>query len=517
MKRILLSAFAICIAVSSMAQTIQIDGVKGRKFKGVKSIRDGKGETISGYYTYYEVDKGEKGMRQFEFAIVDKGVTKVVNAQIALHKSAQINNTVFNGKFFLISFDDRKNKKIVFNILDLNGKIVKTRETPVEKKKNASSVVYPAENGAGFYVVQPIWEKGKHGYSLSKIDNQLAEVWRIEEVVPKGAQQIADLVNSEGKLVTWKEHGMGWKKLKPSILGYDANTGKNLFQYDGYDGTSTIMYNQIRISEDGSILAGGAYVDGEKYKTGNNTGIYMLKLNAAGKKELYTKVSNKEQIQEFLKTSSEGISLGKDKIFVEDLIIDGNDFVIVSEMFRKKPNISPYPAQKIRDLLTGKWVGDMSRTSDGKAPPKSTFEVMDFMLFKFNNKGELGEMKCIKKEEYNRITLYPPYHKYRGVTLAKEMAKLGWFDYDFCTTGKNGERIMVCKNNSEARKPQVFTYTMSGSYAQTKVNLKQEGKINLEEGKVTTFKVLRNSPGKIGVAYYQRKLKRITLNIETLF
>ena len=159
----------------------------------------------------------------------------------------------------------------------------------------------------------------------------------------------------------------------------------------------------------------------------------------------------------------------------------------------------------------------MSRTSDGKAQPKSTFEVMDFILFKFNNKGELGEMKCIKKEEYNRITLYPPYHKYRGVTLAKEMAKLGWFDYDFCTTGKNGERIMVCKNNSEARKPQVFTYTMSGSYAQTKVNLKQEGKINLEEGKVTTFKVLRNSPGKIGVAYYQRKLKRITLNIETLF
>ena len=121
MRKLFILGLLAILSTSIYAQSIQIDGVKGRRFTGVKPIIDSKDETVSGYYTYYMVDKGKKGMRTLEFAIIDKGVSDVVKTPIELHKYATLNNTVFNGKNFLISYDDRKNKQIVFNVIVNRG------------------------------------------------------------------------------------------------------------------------------------------------------------------------------------------------------------------------------------------------------------------------------------------------------------------------------------------------------------------------------------------------------------
>ena len=514
-KLFILSLLAI-LSTSIYAQSIQIDGVKGRRFTGVKPIIDSKDETVSGYYTYYMVDKGKKGMRTLEFAIIDKGVSDVVKTPIELHKYATLNNTVFNGKNFLISYDDRKNKQIVFNVIGTDGKLVKKRVEPAAKKRFASSVVYPAAKGSGFYIVTPIKEKKKNGFKLALVDNNLKEVWSFVEAVPKGITRIADLVNSEDRFVIWKEHGLGIKKLKPTIIAYDAKTGKKIFSREGYDGVSTIMYNQLRIDDKGNIIAGGAYVNGEKYRSVNNNGVYILKMSPTGKEILYTKVDRDEKIQSVLKATSKGAGIGsKDKIWVEDLILEGDEIIIVSEMFRK--NINPKPAlyQQPRDLISGKYLGNVGGTDDHKE--KVTFEIMDFILFKFDQSGDLAEIKPITKEKYAKITAWYPYANMWGMDLARELEKAGWFDYGFTTLDQNGKRLMVASNNAEARKPQVFTYNLDDGYAQTKLNMKQEGKIDLEKSRVGYFKAMRNSEGKIAVAYFQRKLKRITINIEDLY
>ncbi|MFB1003799.1 MAG: hypothetical protein QMC70_06655, partial [Bacteroidia bacterium] len=72
MKRLILG-MSLLITVTCFAQSIQIDDVKGRRFTGVKTILADDGETVSGYYTYYLVEKGSKGMRTLEFSIIDKG------------------------------------------------------------------------------------------------------------------------------------------------------------------------------------------------------------------------------------------------------------------------------------------------------------------------------------------------------------------------------------------------------------------------------------------------------------
>ena len=82
---------------------------------------------------------------------------------------------------------------------------------------------------------------------------------------------------------------------------YDAASGETIFARDGFDGESTILHNQIRIDDENNILIGGAYVDGEKYKSVNNTGIYLLKLTEDGEELFYTKVVTKMKSNLFLK------------------------------------------------------------------------------------------------------------------------------------------------------------------------------------------------------------------------
>ena len=202
----------------------------------------------------------------------------------------------------------------------------------------------------------------------------------------------------------------------------------------------------------------------------------------------------------------------KNKVFVEDVIVNDDNIIVISEMFRKNTNMTPKGIQQTRDLITGKFVG---WSDDSNDKVKYTFEIMDFVLFKFNKEGKLEEIKPISKEDYNKITCWNPYASMAGMDLAKALNRMGWFDYGFTEDDGNTE-VMVCKNNASPRKPEVFMYTLDKSYAQKKVNLKKQAKLDLDKGKVGYFDVLRNSNGKIAVAYYQPKLQKITIDLESL-
>ena len=518
--KLLLSAVALLIATATIAQSVTIENVKGTRFNGVKEIMSEDGNGVSGYYTYYITEKGDKGMRTLEFSIIDKGVTKVTKTEIELHRTSTLNNTVFNGKNFLVSYDDRKNKRIVFNVLDLNGNIIAENAIAAEKRRVASSVVYPGANGEGFYIVRPALVKNRvKGYYLEKIDNNLEVKWSVEDVTEKGYIGVATLVNNGNRVVTWREHGSGIKKIKPEIVCYDAASGNEVFRKDGFDGESTIMYNQIRIDENNNVILGGPYVDGEKYKVVNNTGVYLMQLTQEGEEQFYTKIVTKTDIQPILKRTSKGASLGsKDKLWIEDVVIDGDNIVVISEMFRKNLNMTPQVVQGPRDLITGKWIGTLGAQDQNGKVQKVTFEIMDYILFHFNKEGRILEIMPIAKEKYNKLTVYDPYVNLWGMQMAQVVDEAGWFDYQFATLDKDGNKIMVCSNNAEARKPQVFTYSITqGGTTQNEINLKQESKIDLDEGKVSYFGILQNEGPKIAVAYYQRKLKRITINIEDLY
>lgn len=515
MKNVIGALLLALLTMNVSAQFIEIDDVKASRFTGVETITSGDDGEIEGYCVYYSVDKGEKGQRIFEFAIMNKELSKVTKTQISIHKYAEINNTVFNGKFLLVSVDDTKNKQTLLYIINDKGEVVKEKSIAVDKKRLASSVVYPDNTGEGFYVIAPIDDKKLSGYSIAKVSNDLESLWKIDKVKKNGEFIVEDLISAKDRFITWETEMIG-SKVKPSVICYDAKTGDEIFSRSAYDGTSTMLYNELRIDDDNNVYAGGSYVKGEKVKSVNNDGIYIVKLDSDGKEVLYNKVSNKEKIQKVLKATSSSFSLGsKDKVLVEDLIVQGDEIIVVSEMFRKNTNMTPAMVQQTRDLITGKYVGNFNQ-SNGSASPKVVMDIKDFIFFKFDQKGDLKEIKPGMKDDNTKITCWYPYYGYSGLTLARELKKVGWFDYAFQTINDEGNMMIVCKDNASGTNPRIYTFDVTNGYIQKDLHLKQQAKLDLDKGKVGYFNALKNDDGKMVLVYYQRKLDKITLSLEAI-
>jgi hypothetical protein len=93
----------------------------------------------------------------------------------------------------------------------------------------------------------------------------------------------------------------------------------------------------------------------------------------------------------------------------------------------------------------------------------------------------------------------------------------GWFDYGF--TSKNpqdGKNILVCTDQSD-KKPDVYYYELDNQYRKRTINLKQRSKVMLDDdAKVSYFRVLRNEGEHVAVVYYQRKIKKASITLESL-
>lgn len=518
MNKITLFIFSVMFSTSIFAQTAQVENIKASRFSGIRTILSPEDESVVGYYTHYMASRDGKGLRTYEFSFIDNEISKVTKAEIQLHVRSSIKQTVFNGQYFYVSYDDYKNKENVSHLLDKNGKIVKTSKVPNEKNREPVHGVY-ASKGDGFYIVKHKRIKGtNYGYTVTKVDNNLKELWHVENVPEKGGKRVADIVSVEDRFVIWEQFSPKGRVFKPVILCYDAKTGKKIYSRDGYDGESTIMYNEIRFEDNGDVTFGGGYINGEKMKGANIGGVYLLRLDAKGKDVLYTKTDMKTEIQPVLKATNKGFSLGsKDKVLVEDIILEGDNIYVISEMFKKNILMVPNGIQKPRDIITGKYIGDISSYNPKEDGVRFTMEIMDYIIFKYNSKGKLEEIKTIPKTKHNKITVYPPYSGYYGMALARTLSAMGWFDYSFTGMDASGtKKVLVSKDNAHPRRPEVFMYTFDDKYTKNKINLKQESKIDLEKGNVSYFNVLRAKAGKIAVVYYQRKLRTMTMNLENI-
>lgn len=521
MKKYLL-LFALLLWKSvSYAQILEFNDISQRDFNGVFPIQDQK-ENIMGYYTYYEVEKSGKGMRLYEFSFTDKNLSQVKKYSLSIHKNAEINTVVFNDNYLLISYDDIKNKKIVFTTINTDGEKIGYKEYEVAKRKNVEGDFYPSE-GDGFYLVKPNIVKGRTGYIFQKYDNNLNEMWT-QEVMPEAKSKISylsveDILVSKDRIIIAQNTGLSIKKYRLNIVGFDASTGSQVFDYETYDGTATPVYNAMNFEDNGDILLSGTYEDKEYINDINYDGVYILKLSNEGKKLMFTKVSYKENIQAILKETSRSNGIGsKDKLFLENVIHEGDSYYIIGEMFKKNYQASNLAgglgklAQGIRDAATGKFIGWDNSNSN---VPTFTFEIMDYIIIRFDEQGQYIETKPLLKEKYNKVSVLYPYNSMGGLRLARTMSYFGWFDYGFVTRNPiDGKNIIVCSDQS-TRKPDVYFYELNNQFRKSTINLRQQAKVMLDDdARVNYFRVLKNDGDKVAVVYYQRKSKKASITME---
>lgn len=521
-KFVLLFVLILLFKGASFSQILEFEDISNRDFNGVFAIKDQK-ENVMGYYTYYEVDKESKGMRLYEFTFTDKNMGEVKKYSLSIHKKAEINTVVFNDKYLLISYDDIKNKKIVFTTISTSGEKIGYKEYEVAKRRNVEGDFYPSE-GDGFYLVKPNIVKGRTGYIFQKYDNNLEELWS-QEIMPEPKSKIAylsveDILVSKDRIVIAQNTGLSMKKYRLNIIGYDAKSGSKAFDYETYDGMATPVYNAMNFEDNGDLLISGTYEDKDYISEINYDGVYILKLSNEGKKLMFTKVSYKEKIQSVLKETSRSNGLGsKDKLFLEEVIHEGDAYYIIGEMFKKNYQASNMGgvfalAQGIRDVATGKYIGWSNSNSNA---PTYTFEIMDYIIIKFDEQGNYMETTSLLKEKYNKISVYYPYNLMGGLRMARTMSYFGWFDFGFVSKSPlDGKNIIICSDQA-TRKPDVYFYELDNQFRKTTINLKQRVKVMLDdEARVNYFRVLKNTDDKVAVVYYQRKIKKVSITLEDI-
>jgi hypothetical protein len=459
-------------------------------------------------------------MRLYEFAFTDKNLGSVKKYSLSIHRSAEINNVVFNDKYLLISYDDIKNKKIVFTTINTDGQKIGSQEYEVAKRRNVEGDFYPSQ-GDGFYLVKPNTVKGRTGYILQKYDNNLKELWT-QEVMPdpKGKVEylsVEDILVSGERLIIAQNTGVSIAKYRLNIVGHDSRSGTKVFDYETYDGEATPVFNTMRIEDNGDLLVSGTYENNDYIGDVNFDGVFILKLSTEGKKQLFTKVSYKEKIQQVLKATSRSNGIGsKDKFFLEDVIHENGSYYIVGETFRKNYQASNLGGafklvQNIKDVASGKWIGYDNGTA------AMTFEIMDYMVVRFDEQGNYMETKPLMKEKYNKISVYAPYNGFGGLRLARIMRYSGWFDYGFVSKNPlDGKNILICSDQSD-KKPDVYFYELDNQFKKSTLNLRQRAQVMLDDdARVNYFRVLRNENDKVAVVYYQRKVKKASLTLENL-
>ncbi|MBL4656524.1 MAG: hypothetical protein JKX73_00880, partial [Flavobacteriales bacterium] len=427
-------AFLISVTQIVQAQQVEIEGIRKREFKGVKAIYDEVTQKVSGYYTFY-VNERKGKQTEFVIAIFDDKMKMVKQTPITMTKRSKVDGSCFNGKNFLFVFNDMAKKSLSYVTVNQSGDIIKTKGIIEAKRYAATADVFPGDNG--FFIVKPLKDK-KWGYSIEKINAELKSEWEKRFMVEKGFLSVDMVKSGRGRVVLVQTHRLKMlsAKVEGSIVCLDDKTGDEIYRQSLFLTEKTLVPSTFELNEKKEVTCGGMYFDGLKYKKGNSDGIFFMRLAADGKQLVYTSEDWKEGIQKLLKKASKkSFSLaGKPKVLFHSITAspDGT-YQIIGETFKKGMKIMPEAllgAQKVKDLVTGRYIGDISRHE--ARDHMAAFTIQDFVVFSYDKAGALVNLNVIEKP-YTKITVYAPLSTVSGLRLAKMVKQYGFFDYAFTT------------------------------------------------------------------------------------
>lgn len=503
MRKLLVMAMAMVMALGALAQSAELVGVRKKEFKGVYPILNKATKATEGYYCFYVNEKEDKGMMSFIIAIFDKDFKMVKQTPISITKRSAVDGSEFNGRDFMFLFNDIVKKSITQVTVDAKGNIIKTEGTIEEKRYAATADVFPAGED-GFFIVKPIMEK-KPGYSIEKVDRNLTSKWEKRFVVEKGfvypeavqagGGRIAVIQVTAPSRLSTKMHG--------DIVVLDEATGNEVFTHPLYDGTTTAVPSALLLDDQQNIVAGGMYFNGERWDNTNSDGIFFLKLDPAGKVIMDRREDWDNGIQKIIKDASKkslAIS-SKPKVYFHT-IVQGADggYQIIGETFKK--NLSMINSS-LADAISGRYIGDMNANVNNNNPV--TFEVMDFIIFNYDGKGTMTNVNIIEKE-HTKVSCYYPYQGYGGLALAKAVARFGFFNYAFMMTMPDSKQEFLVSANFSKNPYIGFNTIVAGQESQQKTI--PVDKRTIKGGGIG---VMPAQPGNVAVYIYDKKEETVLL------
>lgn len=501
-------ALLFFVTFSAFGQSAEIRDVRKREFRGVYPIVNKQTKEPQGYYTFYVNEKVGKGMTNFIIAIFDLDLKLVKQTPITITKNSNVDGSEFNGEDFLFVFNDISKKTLTYVTVDSKGDIIQTRGIKEKKLYSATADVYPSNNG-GFYIVKPIKEK-KWGYSVERVDRNLNTLWERRYMPEKGIVTVEAVESDLDKIIVIQavKPTITSRKAKAEFVCLSDKTGDPIFNYSLFDGTSTAIPTAFLIDKDKNIVTGGMFFEGEKMDAVNSDGIFFLKLSPSGEKLSYNKVDWDNGIQQVLNKTKKGFKIGsKPKVYFQDIVQDQDgSYHVISETFQKNYQLM---SSGLKDAITGRFIGYISNDRNNKPV---TFEIMDFMLFDFDNKGDMTNMNIIEKD-HTKISVYYPYSGYGGLAMARIVDKFGWFNYGFVsTTGSSNEKLLI-SSNFAISEPYIGINTIKSGEVSTMHKIPVDRKSCKGANAVGCMK---SRPGNLCIYLYDKKEELVYMYVEKI-
>lgn len=511
MKKIFALSFLFLILGTTQlsSQDFQsIEDLKRRFFERVLTIT-GDNNDVEGYVVYYMSEKQKKGIRTFAVKSFDTNLEVISLTTLDVSKHTDILSTAFNGQNLCVILGDPRKKTLKAVTYNQKGEQQGEMNWTLKKWYEANAEAYPGENG--FYLLRTLREK-KTGFQLSHLSNSLEENWKKKFMPEKGYEGLLIAKSIKDKLVFIKEKGPSIlsKKLSVELVTVNESDGSVVGKFDLYDGKNTYIPSAIQLDDDGKAIIGGMYFEGEKYRNINSAGVFVMKTSADGKDKMKQSLPWKGEMQKYLAQSkTKGLRLdAKNKILFEDVIVHSNGFQLIGETFSK----SVVSLLQLSDVVVG--------TNNGQEKP-TLFNIKDILIFNFDNDLTFKNVQLIPKKEVN-VSCYSPYNGMFGMKLAKELQKLGYFNYRFVMKDSPDDQAFTLVSSNQG---DLLDNIKKGTrYSITRVepdNLEPKETLNDialydEKSRIRSYGLLRNSGDKVLVYYYDPKFDAVRLYLDDI-
>lgn len=511
------------LGFNASAQEVTFNDVKWSEFRYVRPIKD------RGYWVIYEGEKLKKGKKEYHLTFYDYDLNVIKEQVLTLSKSMVFLDGGFNGEFFYTMFYEwikgapdgftfytfnKDGEEIAHKTLtrkSFNYTVYSTAAYPIN--------VYPASDG--FYAIFPIMKGAKGGYDIIKFDESVKQEWRKTVMPKKGVQNVMTATDAHGQLAFIVS-------IRPKLLTrqYDWNVvllssqdGKEIYNHELTD-TKLRIAMSLYIEEDGSVIVGGNYIDGVKFK-GNPDGVFFAKIGTDGKRVNESLEPWEAGLGKKVKqNANKGLLSSKPFLMFQTVQESASgDYLVVGETFYNAASAAGMAANLISHALGG----DTEAMID--------LVIEDFVILQYDGAtGQLEAVSMINKFK-SRYTVSAEFAGFLG---AFYLNQVGFFDYIYTQKDVNGNPVLVyIDRDKSARDQQGLDKSKSKTFLGfaniadvSDVTVTKHSLTRRTAGDVVSEMltgrprlveyVVESKPGSFMFCEYDRKEKTLKLSVEAL-
>lgn len=512
MKKFLFAAAcALCIALSSFAQTLSIENVQKVSLRNTDAIKEGT--EVKGYYFFYVSDKIDKKTNEYTLQITDNNLKKLKDIKFEDSKDLTILESSFNGTDLIFLMYNSKDRTFEHQVFGADGKkkfsymrelskkekrYLENTYLAMDDKEDTFKGLYPVQ-GKGFISNMPSREDKDYTFEIDYFSTESKKQWTyIPDLA--GKKFIGDVLGVANNVVYIETLVFGsYLDNKPEsvIIGLSLDNGKKVFEKKSDFSNKRFYPASLSTLENGeAILFGEYFGSGGNILTDKSQGFGFIGLDETGKvtSEKYNSWEN--DMSKYLDVKSKGKIADFGFMYVHNIVqaADGNIFAI-GEGYKKVAS-----ALGIVGTMVGAGVSALK------------LKVTDMIVLQFDKDFNIKAANIYDKNS-NGIELPSGFEFVSAAQLGKIIKyEFGGFDYAYTkqTTDKSSFSIYyrdyVRGKDYKGGTFNAITYN-DGKFTTDKINTKSDA---------TRTAILPAKQGQVLILDYYKKTKKLDAHFEKL-